>query len=92
MSPTTTAAEHQIDALARTLHKASAAAGFRMKFLVTDDPRSSALGSLLPANSFLWKDVDIWCVRYYYFFGRVPVLRTLQAKGAQVWFYPYYNS
>ena len=43
---------------------------------------------MLPANKFLWNDVDIWCVRYYYFFGRVPVLRKLQAKGAQVWWYP----
>ena len=45
-----------------------------------------------PANTFLFNDVDIWCVRYYYFFGRVPVLRKLQARGAQVWWYPYYNS
>ena len=89
--PTTTAAEHDADALARTLHTASADAGFRCKFLLTDDPRPTSLGSL-PANTFLWNDVDIWCVRYRYFFGRVPILRRLQARGAEVWFYPYYNS
>ena len=90
--PTSTAAEKAADALARTLHKASARAGFRADFLLTDDPRPTSLGPLLPANRFLWNDVDIWCVRYFYFFGRVPVLRKLQARGAQVWWYPYYNS
>ena len=90
--PTSTAAERHADELARTLHRASARLGFRAKFLLTDDPRPTSLGPLLPANKFLWNDVDIWCLRYYYFFGRVPVLRKLQAKGAQVWWYPYYNS
>jgi hypothetical protein len=90
--PTSTAAEHRAEGLARTLHKASARLGFRAKFLLTDDPRPTSLGPLLPANKFLWNDIDIWCVRYYYFFGRVPVLRKLQAKGAQVWWYPYYDS
>ena len=90
--PTSTAEERAADALARTLHRASARAGFRADFLLTDDPRPTSLGPMLPANKFLWNDVDIWCVRYYYFFGRVPVLRKLQAKGAQVWWYPYYNS
>ena len=90
--PTSTAAEHNADGLARTLHKASARLGFRAKFLLTDDPRPTSLGPKLPANKYLWNDVDIWCTRYYYFFGRVPVLRKLQAKGAQVWWYPYYNS
>ncbi len=90
--PTSTGAERRADGLARTLHKASARLGFRAKFLLTDDPRPTSLGPLLPANRFLWNDVDIWCTRYYYFFGRVPVLRKLQAKGAQVWWYPYYNS
>jgi len=90
--PTNTATERKAQALARTLHKASARSGFRCSYLLTDDPRPTSLGPLLPANKFLWDDVDIWCVRYYYFFGRVPVLRQLQAKGAKVWWYPYYNS
>ena len=59
--PTSTAAEHNADGLARTLHKASARLGFRAKFLLTDDPRPTSLGPLLPANKYLWNDVDIWC-------------------------------
>lgn len=90
--PLNTATERKADALARTLHRASARSGFRCSFLLTDDPRPTSLGPLLPANKFLWDDVDIWCVRYYYFFGRVPVLRALQAKGKRVWWYPYYDS
>ncbi len=89
--PTSAAAERVADGLARTLHKASAKAGFRAKFLLTDDPRPTSLGPLLPANKYLWKDVDIWALRYYYFFGRVPVLRQVRARGAQVWWYPYCN-
>jgi len=89
--PTTTSAEKTADALARTLHAASDRAGFRAKFLLTDDPRPTRITSHA-ANKFLWNDVDIWCVRYYYFFGRVPVLRQLQKKGAEVWWYPYFNS
>jgi hypothetical protein len=91
--PTSTAGERRVRALARTLHKASARVGFRAKFLITDDPRPTSLGPLLPANKFLWNDIDIWCVRYYYFFGRAPVLQKLKAaRGAQVWWYPYFNS
>ena len=90
--PTSTSAERQAERLARTLHKASARVGYRAKFFLTDDPRPTSLQALLPANRFLWDDVDIWCVRYYYFFGRVPILRQLQAKGRQVWWYPYFNS
>ncbi len=89
--PTSVAQERHADALARTLHKASARAGFRAKFLLTDDPRPTNLGPLLPANKYLWKDVDIWALRYYYFFGRVPVLKQVRADGAQVWWYPYCN-
>ena len=90
--PTSRAGELTAQALAVTLHRASARAGFRAKFLLTDDPRPTSLGPLLPANKELWNDVDIWCSRYYYFFGRVPVLRALQKQGKQVWWYPYYNS
>lgn len=90
--PTSRAAELRAQALAVTLHRASARVGFRAKFLLTDDPRPTTLGPMLPANKYLYNDVDIWCVRYYYFFGRVPVLRILRNRGAQVWWYPYYNS
>jgi hypothetical protein len=30
-------------------------------------------------------------MRYYYFFGRVPVARKLQATGSRIWWYPYCN-
>jgi hypothetical protein len=89
--PTSVAQERLADRLARTLHKASAKVGFRAKFLLTDDPRPTNLGSMLAANKYLWSDVDIWAMRYYYFFGRVPVARKLQAKGSQIWWYPYCN-
>ena len=56
-------------------------------------PAHEQLGPMLPANTELFNDVDIWCTRYYYFFGRVPLLRKLQrTRGAQVWWYPDYNS
>ena len=89
--PTSVAQERLADRLARTLHKASAKVGFRAKFLLTDDPRPTNLGPMLAANKYLWSDVDIWAMRYYYFFGRVPVARKLQAKGSQIWWYPYCN-
>jgi hypothetical protein len=89
--PTSVAQERLADRLARTLHKASAKVGFRAKFLLTDDPRPTNLGPMLAANKYLWSDVDIWAMRYYYFFGRVPVARELQAKGSQIWWYPYCN-
>ena len=90
--PTSRSAELKAQALAVAVHRASARVGFRAKFLLTDDPRPTSLGPMLPANKELYNDVDIWCTRYYYFFGRVPVLRALQRKGKQVWWYPYYNS
>ena len=88
---TTRAAEKQAELYARALHAASAKSGFRMDFLLTDDPRPTDLGGVKQANSFLFDDVDIWGVRYFYFFGRVPALRREQAAGKQVWWYPYYN-
>ena len=90
--PISASTERKAEALARTLHKASARSGFRCSFLLTDDPRPTTLHAMLPANKYLWDDVDIWCLRYYYFFGRVPILRQVKAKGAQVWWYPYCNS
>jgi len=91
--PLNRATELRAQALAVSLHRASARVGFRAKFLLTDDPRTSTLGPMLPANTELFNDVDIWCTRYYYFFGRVPLLHKLQrTRGAQVWWYPYYNS
>ena len=90
--PSSTSDERRAELYARLLHNASAQAGFRARFLLTDDPRPTNLAAHEAANKFLWDDVDIWAVRYYYFFGRVPVLRQLQAKGKQVWWYPYLNS
>ena len=79
------------EAYARALHRASAKAGFHCRMLLTDDPRPRSLGGVKTANSFLFNDVDIWATRYYFFFGREPVLRQLQAKGKQVWWYFYAN-
>jgi hypothetical protein len=76
---------------ARLVHRASAASGFRMRYLLTDDPRPFALGRK-PANKFLFDDVDIWGVRYYYFFGRVPAIRDRQKHGQKVWWYTYTNA
>jgi hypothetical protein len=90
--PASTAEERYVEALARTLHKASAQAGYRAPFMVTDDPRPRRLHSVLPKNQFLFNDVDIWASRYYYYFGRVPVLRKLQKQGVKSWWYTYANS
>jgi len=78
--------------MARTLHKASASVGFRARFMLTDDPRPRKLSRTLPANRFLWNDVDIWATRYHNYFGRVPILRKLQRRGVESWWYTYANS
>jgi hypothetical protein len=88
--PNGTGEERAAERYARIVHKASAKAGFRIRFLLTDDPRPSAVTSH-PANQFLFDDVDIWCTRYFYFFGRVPALRQRQKEGREVWWYPYAN-
>jgi hypothetical protein len=89
--PTSVAKEREAEKYAQLLHKASAAAGFRCRFLLTDDPRPTSLGGIKTANSFLFDDVDIWCTRYYYFFGRVPALRARRAAGDEIWWYTYAN-
>jgi hypothetical protein len=76
---------------ARTLHRASAKSGYRIKFLLTDDPRPFSLGGVKQANGFLFDDVDIWGVRYFYFFGRVPAIRAQQRHGKEIWWYTYPN-
>jgi hypothetical protein len=90
--PTSTLQERYAEVMARTLHKASARVGYRAPFMLTDDPRPTKLHRVLPQNRFLWNDVDIWATRYYYYFGRVPVLRKLQKKGVKSWWYTYANS
>ena len=90
--PTRTTTERQAEIYARLLHRASAAAGFRCRFLLTDDPRPTSLGGIKTANTFLFDDVDIWCTRYYYFFGRVPALRARRAAGQEIWWYVYANT
>ena len=84
--------ERAAERWARVLHAASAASGYRMKFLLTDDPRPRSLGGVKQANKFLFDDVDIWGVRYFYFFGRVPALRKEKAAGKEVWWYTYANA
>ena len=90
--PTSTKSERAAESYAELLHRASAKAGFRCRFLLTDEPRPTALGGIKTANGFLFDDVDIWCPRYYYFFGRVPALRARQAAGKEVWWYTYANA
>ena len=88
----TTTTERYAERLARASHRASAKAGFRSRFLLTDDPRPFAIGTgIKKANKFLYDDVDIWAVRYYYFFGRVPALRERQRHGKEIWWYTYGN-
>lgn len=88
---TTTSAERQAEALARALHRASGKAGFCLRFLLTDDPRPFGLGGVKAKNTFLYDDVDIWALRYYYFFGRIPAVRERQAHGKEIWWYSYTN-
>ena len=91
-SPRASTSEREAEKYAKLLHTASAAAGFRCRFLLTDDPRPTAIGGIKTANSFLFDDVDIWCTRYYYFFGRVPALRARRAAGDEIWWYTYANA
>ena len=84
--------ERTAEQYARVLHRASAISGYRIKFLLTDDPRPKSLGGVKQANGFLNDDVDIWGVRYFYFFGRIPALRQQKAAGKEVWWYTYANS
>ena len=85
--------ELQAERYARLLHKADNATGARVKFLLTDDPRPHSLGGTKTANTFLFDDVDIWTLRYYYFFGRIPAVRALQARNnpPEIWWYTYTN-
>jgi hypothetical protein len=83
--------ELQAERYARLLHKADNATGARVKFLLTDDPRPHALGGTKTANTFLYDDVDIWTLRYYYFFGRIPAVRERKNAGKQIWWYSYTN-
>lgn len=89
---TTTRAERQAEALARALHRASGKAGFRLRFLLTDDPRPFGLGGVKSKNTFLYDDVDIWALRYHYFFGRIPAVRERRAHGKEIWWYMYTNA
>ncbi len=83
--------EKQAERYAELLHKANNATGARVKFLLTDDPRPHSLGGTKTANAFLYNDVDIWTLRYYYFFGRIPAVRERQKAGKEIWWYSYTN-
>jgi hypothetical protein len=83
--------EKQAERYARLAHKASARSGYRIKFLLTDDPRPRSLGGVKTANTFLYDDVDIWTLRYYYFFGRIPAVRERKKAGKEIWWYSYTN-
>jgi len=84
--------EKQAERYARLAHKASARSGYRIKFLLTDDPRPRSLGGVKTANKFLYDDVDVWALRYYYFFGRVPAVRERKRAGKEIWWYSYTNA
>ena len=83
--------ELRAERYARLLHKADNATGARVKFLLTDDPRPHSLGGTKTANTFLYDDVDIWTLRYYYFFGRIPAVRERKNAGKDIWWYSYTN-
>ena len=83
--------ERLAEKYARALHAADKATGARVKFFLTDDPRPHSLGGTKTANTFLYDDVDIWTLRYYYFFGRVPAVRERQKAGKDIWWYSYVN-
>ena len=83
--------ERRAERYARLLHKADKASGAKVKFLLTDDPRPHSLGGTKTANTFLYDDVDIWALRYYYFFGRIPAVRERQKAGKEIWWYSYTN-
>jgi hypothetical protein len=83
--------ERLAERYARVAHAASAKSGYRVRFLLTDDPRPHSLGGVKNANTFLNDDVDIWCLRYYYFFGRIPTVRDRQRAGSEIWWYSYPN-
>jgi hypothetical protein len=83
--------ERQAERYAQALHNADRAADAKVKFFLTDDPRPHSLGGTKTANTFLFDDVDIWSLRYYYFFGRIPAVRDRQAAGADIWWYSYVN-
>jgi hypothetical protein len=80
--------ERRAEAAARILHQASAAAGYRAKYLLTTEPRPSAFDGR-PQNRFLFDDVDIWATRVYRFWDWLPALRSQQAQGKEVWMYTY---
>lgn len=83
--------ERLAEKYARALHAADKATGAKVKFFLTDDPRPRSLGGTKTANTFLYDDVDIWTLRYYYFFGRVPAVRERQKAGKDIWWYSYVN-
>ncbi len=92
LDETTKAWEERLaEKYARALHAADKATGARVKFFLTDDPRPRSLGGTKTANTFLYDDVDIWSLRYYYFFGRVPAVRERQRAGKDIWWYSYVN-
>jgi len=83
--------ERAAERYARLLHSADKATGAKVKFLLTDDPRPHSLGGVKTANTFLYDDVDIWTLRYYYFFGRIPAVQERQKAGKEIWWYSYVN-
>jgi hypothetical protein len=89
--PVGAAAERKAEAYARALHAASKKSGFRLRFLLTDDPRPKWIIAKKAANTFLYDDVDIWVPRYYYFFGRISSLSERRAAGKEIWWYTYAN-
>jgi hypothetical protein len=80
--------ERLAGAIARLVHRASAAAGYRARTLVTDEPRPRAINGH-PANGFLFKDIDIWATRIYRFWDSLPAIQAQQAAGKEVWMYTY---
>ena len=86
--PMSKSSMHQAQLVGSIIHTASARAGFREPFLLTDEPRTQTVDGAVP-NKFLWSQVDIWCPSMFHFWGDLPLLHAQQAAGKQVWWYSF---
>jgi Domain of unknown function (DUF4091) len=80
--------ERLASAVAKMVHRASAAAGYRARVLITDEPRPKIINRR-PPNTFLFGDIDIWVPRIFRFWDNLPAINAQLAAGKQVWMYTY---
>ena len=86
--PNPGAEERRAQMLAELVHESSAAAGYRIRYLLTAEPRARAMYGK-PANSFLFNDVDIWATRIFRFWDYLSALRAQHRDGKEIWLYTY---